>query len=64
MDGHRGTGSQCPGWVVRDSADDLMTEHQRFPQAEGADGAMLVVVQVGSADAAVGVADENLARFG
>jgi hypothetical protein len=46
------------------AADHLVPEDQRFFQGECADGAMLVVVQVRSADTAVGVADQDLTGSG
>ena len=41
-----------------------MTEHHRFPQGERTYGAVLVVMQIRSADAAMGVAHEDLPGFG
>src|SRR6476469_7123327 len=47
-----------------DPPDNFVTEHQGFPQAERTPGAVLVVMQIRSADAAMGVAHEDLPGFG
>jgi hypothetical protein len=62
--GHRGSGGEGTGRVVLDPPDNLVTEHQWFPQAERTHGAVLVVMQIRSADTAMGVAHEDLPGFG
>jgi hypothetical protein len=58
------SGGQGTGRVVLDPPDNLVTEHQWFPQGERTYGAVLVVMQIRSADTAMGVAHEDLPRFG
>ncbi len=64
VDGHRGSGGEGTGRVVLDPPDNLVTEHQWFLQAERPYGAVLVVVQIRSADAAMGIAHQDLPGFG
>ena len=64
MDRDRGPGGEPTGGILGDPADDLVPQHQRFPQRERADRAVPVVVQVRAADAAVGVADQDLTGSG
>jgi hypothetical protein len=62
VDGHRGSGGEGTGRVVFDPPDNLMTEHQWLPQAERTYGAVLVVMQIRSADAAGGQIHFDFAR--
>ena len=63
VDCHRGSGGKSTGRVVLDPPDDLVTEHQWLLQVERAYGAVLVVVQIRSTDAAMGIAHEDLPGF-
>ena len=64
VDGHRGSGGEGTGRVVLDPPDNFVAEHHGFPQAERTYGAVLVVMQIRSADTAMGVAHEDLPGFG
>ena len=64
MDRDRGVVGSVPEGSSLDASDDLVAEDQRFTQGEGTDGAVPVVVQIRTADAAMGVAHQHLSRFG
>ena len=48
----------------RDDARDLMPQRHRLLDANDAEAAVMVIVQVGAADAAIGDLDADLARAG
>jgi hypothetical protein len=60
MHRNRGTGRDRTGRVEQDCADHLVAQDQWFPEREGADRTVPVVVQVGPADTTVGNPDLHL----